>query len=302
MNRRIIILAPMCGITDRPFRKIVRKFGTQLVSSEMTVDRACIRNICREDDYRNESPISVQLAGNDPKIMSEAARIVESKGADYIDINMGCPAKKIAINSYAGAALLKDHDLAVRIVREVKNAVNIPVTVKMRTGWEDKSSESLANRLKLEGVKRITIHGRTRNQMYTGKADWDYIYHVYDNANIEVIGNGDIKSIYDASEKIKTLPGIMIGRGIQGAPWFINQVDRYINDNIIIQDPTRKEKVEIILEHISEMEDFYKERAIMFIKKHISWYIKCSATRASINISRSTKEIIEIVKNESILS
>lgn len=294
-----IMLAPMAGVTDYPFRKITRQFGAQYTISEMTVSNALIRNIDRNEFYHNEG---VQLAGNDPHIMSQAAQIVQDKGAEYININMGCPMKKIAINSYAGAALLRDSKLALEILNKIIQSVKIKVTVKMRTGWDSENILPLVQEISKLNIKEIIIHGRTRNQMYSGLANWEYIYKIKESMpNISIIGNGDIKSIYDAKDKINILDGIMIGRGSYGKPWLINQIDQYINHNIIVPDPDLKEQKEILLEHINEIIKFYGiDRGLLIARKHICWYTKSlqdsAQYRMKINQSLSLQENIRLIE------
>lgn len=263
----------MCGVTDLPFRSIAYKLGAKYVVSEMNISHAVLRNIQREAEYT--FPTIVQIAGNDPKSMSEAAQILEQKGPTGIDINMGCPQRKIAINSYAGAALLKDHKLAVEIVRAVKQASSLPVTVKMRTGWNVQDSIPLISSLIDEGITRIVIHGRTREQLYNGYADWNYIYHIKTLfPQIEIIGNGDIKSVNCAKEKIHILDGIMIGRGAYGKPWLIYQIDQAINYNNHIEEPSISERYNILIEHLDRIFMHYGSAQGTFIaRKHIGWYL-----------------------------
>jgi len=248
-----IILAPMAGITDYPFRKLVKSFGCGLTVSEMVASNAVMSNKCQvkklREELKDEHPISVQIAGYDPNIMLESAKIMCNIGADIIDINMGCPVKKIVKNE-AGAALMKDPERAKEIIKTLVDNLNVPVTLKIRTGWSEKERNGIeyAKMAQDLGINMLTVHGRTRNDLYSGQADWDYIKQVKESVNIPVIGNGDITTIQEAKEKIEhsKVDGLMIGRGVYGRPWFLNQVDRYINYGEIVPDPSEEEKKQIL--------------------------------------------------------
>ncbi|MBL6664336.1 MAG: tRNA dihydrouridine synthase DusB [Rickettsiales bacterium] len=303
-----VLLAPMSGVTDLPFRRLVKQFGASLVISEMIASRAMILQTkqsiqkCQKDT--SHYPTSVQLAGCDPEVMAEAAKLNEDLGADIIDINFGCPVKKV-VNGFAGSALMKDEALATRIMDAVVKAVKIPVTMKMRLGWnsENLNSPSLAKKAEDVGIKMLVVHGRTRCQMYNGSANWELISKVKENVKIPVIANGDIKTGENAKEalKLSKADGVMIGRGCYGKPWLINQINEEINGQKVSPTPTLAEQKDIVLNHFNEMIDHYGEKtAIPLARKHIGWYsagIPGSAEyRAKINTTHRKEEVQNLIQ------
>jgi len=304
-----VLLAPMSGVTDLPFRRLVKKFGAPLVISEMIASRAMIMQTrdslkkCQKDDAIY--PMSVQLAGCDPEVMAEAAKLNEDLGANIIDINFGCPVKKV-VNGFAGSALMKDEDLATRIMDAVVKAVKIPVTMKMRLGWnyENLNSPSLAKKAEDVGIKMLTVHGRTRCQMYNGSANWELISRVKDAVKIPIIANGDIKNSDDARKalELSKADGVMIGRACYGKPWLISQIMAELRGQAAVSPPPLNEQKNVVLNHFEEMIEHYGEQvAIPLARKHIGWYssgLKGSADfRAKINITQGAENVREAIEN-----
>lgn len=275
-----VILAPLSGVTDMPYRKLVKKFGAGLVVSEMIASRAMILQTrqslqkCAVSEIEDQT--SVQLAGCDPQVMAEAAKLNEDMGAKIIDINFGCPVKKV-VGGNAGSALMKDEELATKILVETVKAVKIPVTLKMRLGWDEhnKNAPRLAKIAQDSGIKMVVVHGRTRCQLYNGVADWKFIKEVKKSVDIPVIANGDIKTIDDVLRCLDEsgADGVMIGRGTYGKPWFINQVIQYLNTGKILPSPDCEVQFNTIIEHYDDMIRHYGESlGVRMARKHIGWY------------------------------
>jgi len=277
-----VILAPMSGVTDMPFRRLVKRCGAGLVVSEMIASEAMVREsrktMLMVSKSADEWPMSVQLAGCEPAVMAEAARLNEDLGANIIDINMGCPVKKV-VNGYAGSALMREEDLAKRIIEATVRAVKLPVTLKMRTGWDDqnRNAPKLAKIAEEAGIKMVTVHGRTRCQFYEGHADWSFVRQVKDAVKIPVIVNGDINVLEDAEEALRQsgADGVMVGRGTYGRPWFIEQVRQYLKSGTRRPDPALSEQLALVLEHIEAMLVHYgRDTGIKIARKHVGWYSK----------------------------
>lgn len=274
-----VFLAPMAGITDKPYRMICREYGAGMVCSEMVSAKGLHYNDKKTAslmDVSGESPCAIQIFGSDPDIMAEIVPKVIEYEPDIIDINMGCPAPKIVGNG-DGSALMKTPELMGRIVRAVSGASPVPVTVKIRKGWEDDNSLECAKILEENGAAAITVHGRTRREFYSGKADWDAIKHIKEELSIPVIGNGDIFKAEDAVRMIEYTgcDGVMVARGAQGNPWIFKQIDELMNDGKVSTFPTPKEKLETALRHINMLiKDKGESRGIKEARKHIAWYIK----------------------------
>jgi tRNA-dihydrouridine synthase B len=277
-----VILAPMTGVTDLPFRRVVKRYGAGLTVSEMIASQAMIRET-RQSLQKSlwdpvEEPVSLQLAGCEPHVMAEAARLNEQRGAAIIDINMGCPVKKV-VNGEAGSALMRDLQLAARLIEATVKAVDVPVTLKMRMGWDHSSlnAPALAHVAEDLGIRMITVHGRTRCQMYKGEADWAFVRRVKDAVSIPVIVNGDICSIDDSREALRQsgADGVMIGRGAYGRPWLIGQVMSDLMGGGHRPDPSLDEQLATMLEQYDDMLRLYgTHTGVNLARKHIGWYTK----------------------------
>ena len=277
-----VILAPMSGVSDLPFRRLVKRLGAGLVVSEMIASEAMIRQnrktLKMASNCAEEYPMAVQLAGCEPAVMAEAAKLNEDRGAAVIDINMGCPVKKV-VNGYAGSALMREEDKAARICEAVAKAVDLPVTLKMRTGWDDGSRNAprLARLAQDAGIRMITVHGRTRCQFYNGRADWAFIARVKQAVDIPVVGNGDVTTFEDVTALFEqsAADGIMIGRGTYGRPWFLRQVIEFLTTGRRLADPPLGEQHAILRAHYLDMLHHYgRESGLRVARKHVGWYTR----------------------------
>ncbi len=302
-----VALAPLAGITDLPFRRLVARFGAGLVVSEMVASEEVVRAQpearARAELGLGEQATSVQLAGRDPHWMAEAARFVEAQGARLIDINMGCPSKRVT-TGLCGSALLRDLDLALRLIEAVVRAVKVPVTLKTRLGWDDSllNAPELARRAEEAGIRMITIHGRTRCQFYKGTANWAAIRAVKDAVTIPVLANGDITDSASACQALRQsgADGVMIGRGAQGAPWRLAEIAHDLYGTPAPKVPEGGRLGRMILDHYDDMLTFYgRDLGLRMARKHLGWYLEEAGlphAREPILTSTDPAEVIQLVE------
>ncbi len=293
------VLAPMSGVTDLPFRRLAARYGAGMVVSEMVASESFVKGDA-ETQMRAEAQDKglhvVQLAGREARWMGEAAKVIAGLGADVIDINMGCPAKKVT-SGYSGSALMRDLDHALTLVDATVAAVDVPVTLKMRLGWDDKNlnAPELARRAEAAGVQLITVHGRTRCQFYKGKADWRAIAAVKDAISVPLIANGDCKSAEDALRMLELsgADGVMIGRGAYGRPWLPGHIGHFLASGEQLDAPTGTELAELVAEHYEAILSHYGERqGVRIARKHLGWYLDETASAGAADIPGSVRKTL----------
>lgn len=304
-----VVLAPMAGICNSAFRRIAKEMGAGLIYAEMVSDKALLYKSKKTEDMLymkdEERPISQQIFGSDKESFVEAAKIVcEKMHPDIIDINMGCPVPKVAVSQQAGAALLKNPDKVYEIVKSVVDAVSIPVTVKIRSGWDKNSINAIeiAKVCERAGASAICVHPRTRSQRYEGLSDWNIIKEVKESISIPVIGNGDIRSVDDAKRMIEltNCDAVMIGRGVLGNPWLIRDIVNYLEDGALPKVISKDEKIDMCIKHMNYLLSFKDEKtAVLEMRSHIAWYLKgldgVNEVKREIFKATTEKDVLEIL-------
>ncbi|MCG7908803.1 MAG: tRNA dihydrouridine synthase DusB [Candidatus Thiodiazotropha taylori] len=303
-----LLLAPMAGVTDRPFRQLCRRLGAGLAVSEMISADASLwgtkKSVKRLDHDGEEAPISVQILGSDPQMMAQAAQANVAMGAQIIDINMGCPAKKVCKKS-AGSALLKDEPLVADILKATVDAVDVPVTLKIRTGTDPqkRNGERIAEIAEHAGIQALSVHGRTRACKFAGQAEYETIRRIKQTVAIPVIANGDIDSPQKAAEVLERTgaDALMIGRAAQGRPWIFNEINNYLTTGQLLPEPELEWVADILTRHVQQLYEFYGEYlGVRIARKHIAWYSKGrpegAVFRNKINYSESSAEQLQAIK------
>ena len=304
-----VMLAPMAGVTDKPFRVLCKRLGAGLCVSEMTTSDprfwTTSKSLHRMDHVGEPAPVSVQIAGTVPEVMAEAARFNVDHGAQLIDINMGCPAKKVC-NAWAGSALMRDEALVARILEAVVGAVDVPVTLKIRTGWaaDQRNALTIARIAEAAGIAALAVHGRTRDQQYTGVAEYDTIARIKSALSIPVIANGDIDSPRKAAFVLAHTgcDAVMLGRAAQGRPWIFREVAHYLATGELLPEPMLAEVRDILLSHLEQLHAFYGEQAgVRIARKHLGWYAKDrpenAAFRAIVNRAETAEAQLRLTRD-----
>ena len=301
-----VVLAPMAGVTDKPFRLLCKRLGAGLAVSEMTTSDPrfwrTAKSVHRMDHVGEPDPVSVQIAGTVPEIMAEAARHNVALGAQLIDINMGCPAKKVC-NAWAGSALMREPELVARILDAVVRAVDVPVTLKIRTGWDadHRNAPEIARIAEASGIAALAVHGRTRDQQYNGTAEYETIAQIKSMLRIPVIANGDVDSPWKAKQVLEATgcDAVMVGRAAQGRPWIFGQIAHYLATGELLPEPSPAQVRDILLGHLEHLHAFYGEASgVRIARKHLGWYAKDrpenAAFRSVVNRAQSADEQLRL--------
>jgi len=304
-----VVLAPMAGVTDKPFRQLCKRLGAGLAVSEMTTADPRLwttrKSLKRMDHVGEPAPVSVQIAGFDPAMLAEAARYNVDHGAEIVDINMGCPAKKVC-NVWSGSALLQDEALVARILEAVVNAVEVPVTLKIRTGWnrENRNGVAIAKIAVSAGIAALAVHGRTRADLYEGEAEYETIAAIRDAIRIPVFANGDVDSPAKARHVLDATKcdAVMIGRAAQGRPWIFREIAHFLATGEVPAPPSPREVRDILLGHLDDLHAFYGEpQGVRIARKHLGWYAKDrpenAAFRAVVNRAETAAEQVRLTRD-----